>query len=127
MKLIRVVLGLIVTAYGAVLLVPMLNVSAYKLGAMRHVKAAAVRMIPLWRATPVWEICVWVLAVVLMLAAGVQLIRGRPAFRIFVVALVADAGLWWTYRSLPEYQQAFTPQELRSDYYILAIMLLVGA
>jgi hypothetical protein len=128
MKLImRVGLGLVVAGYGLLLLIPMLNATAYQLGVMHRIKPAAARMVPLWAATPPWQLCVWALSVVLMLAAGVQLMRGRRAFRIFVTGFVVTAALWWVYRELPQYRQAFTAQETRSDYYILAVMLLVGA
>jgi hypothetical protein len=127
MKLIRIGLGLIVAAYGALLLIPVLNTTAYQMGLIHRIRPAAARLVPLWAATPAWQICVWVLAVILMLAAGVQLIRGRPAFRLFVAGFVVTAGLWSAYRGLPQYRQAITPQEMRTDYYVLAVMLLVGA
>ncbi len=127
MKLIRIALGLIVCAYGLLLTIPILNVGAYKLGLMRHIKPAAVRMVPLWQATQLWHIILWVVGAALMLAAGVQVIRGRHGFRIFVVAFVEVAGLWWIYRQLPQYGQAFTLAELHNDYYTLSFMLLVGA
>jgi hypothetical protein len=127
LKLVRIALGLIVAAYGVLLLVPVLNITDYKLGWMHHIKPAALRLIPLWRVTEPWQLTVWSLAVVLMLAAGVQLLRGRAAFRIFVAAFVVDAGLWWAYRDLPEYQQVFTPAERLTDYYTLAFMLMVGS
>ena len=127
MKLVRILLGLMVSAYGVGLLVAVLNISAFKLGLMHQVKPHALRLVPLWEATPVWALVVWALGVTLMLGAGVQLFRGRPAFRLFVAAFVTIAGLWWAYRGLPQFQQVFSEMEQRSDYYILSVMLLIGA
>jgi hypothetical protein len=127
MKLVRIGLGLIVAAYGVVLLFPALNTTAYKLGLMHRIKPAAVRMVPLWQATQIWQLVVWAIAAILMLSAAVQLFRARPAFRVFIAGFVVTAGLWWVYREMPQYARAFTDMEQRSDYYTLAVMLLVGA
>jgi hypothetical protein len=119
-------LAVFVGLYGLVLAVPLLRNAVFKLGLMHDLGGRRARMVAVWRETEWWQLALWLAAVGLFLTAALRLIRGRSALAIFAVAFAADAGLWWMLRSSASYSQAFTVIEQRSDYYTLAIMLLVG-
>jgi hypothetical protein len=127
MKILRIALGVIVGLYGLVLALPLLRNSLFKLGRLHNLSGDRARMVPLWQATAWWQLAIWLIAVALMLAAAFRLFAGRSALAIFAAGFVVDAGLWWMLRGGAAYQQAFTPLQLRSDYYTLSFMLLVGA
>jgi len=119
-------LGVVVGAYGVFCVFPIAANVLYKLGQMVAPTGDAARMIPLWKATAWWELAVWAAIVVLFLIIGSRLILDRPAFGLYVLAVVADGALWWVMHATEAYQQAFTPAELELDYVMLAGMFLVG-
>ena len=80
-------------------------------------------MIPLFQATPWWQVAASALVTAFLLATAWRLIRGRPALLWYAVALAAEFCVWWATQQLPAYQQAFSPSELQVDYYILMGML----
>lgn len=127
MKYLRIALGVVAGAYGLFCLFPLLSNAAYKLGMMHDLKGDAARMVPLWQATPWWQLAAWLAVVTLFLAAAWRLIRGRRALGLYAAAFVADACLWWVFQSGAAYRQVFSPAELQFDYYMLGAMLLVGA
>lgn len=125
MKFLRWVLGALVLAYAGLSGLIAVMTAAYKLGKLKTVPADVQRMIPLWEATPWWQLAVWGVVVLLLLAAALRLFRGGRAFGVFALAVIAEAGLWWVMHKLPAYNAAFTPAELKMDPYILG-GLVVG-
>lgn len=125
MKVLRWVLGALVLAYAALCGLVGGMTAAHKLGKMATVPADVQRMIPLWDATPWWQVAVWGVIVLLLLVSAWRLFTGGKAFGVLLLAVVADAGLWWMMHKMPAYQAAFTPAELKMDPYILGALLVV--
>jgi hypothetical protein len=125
MKYLRVALGVLVGAYALYSLFPIGTNAAYKLGLL-GVSEGEARLIPLWEATPWWQLAVWAALTAFLLHVAWRLVRGRTALTAYVVALLLYAALWWTMQAQPAYQQAFTPAELQLDYLMLLAMALVG-
>ncbi len=125
MTILRWVLGALVLAYGALCaLMAGLNV-AHKLGKLTTVPADAQRMIPLWDATPWWQLAIWGAATVLLLMAGVRLFTRAKAFGPLLLAVMASVASWWFMHNLPAYQTVFTEAEKQYDYYTFAVMGVV--
>ena len=126
MKLLRWVLGALVLAYaGMCALMGGLN-AVHKLGKLTTVPAELQRMVPLWDATPWWQLAVWGVVVLLLLTAALRLFQGGKAFGVFALAVVGEVGLWWVMHKLPAYNAAFTPAELKTDPYILGGLVVAG-
>jgi len=126
MWLLRIALGFVVGAYGVFCLFPIVANALYKAGRMPAPAGEAARMIPLWDATPWWQLAAWTAIVALFLLVAVRLIRGRPAFGLYLLAIAADGALWWVMHASEAYQLAFTPAEAQLDYATLAAMILVA-
>jgi hypothetical protein len=121
----RIALGVIVGAYGLFCLFPIGTNAAYKLGLL-HPAGEVARMVPLWEATSWPQLMVWAAVVALFLVVGWRLVRGQPAFRLYLMAFVLDAALWWFMQSAEAYQQVFTPAELQMDYDMLLGMAVAA-
>jgi hypothetical protein len=120
----RLVLGVVVGAYGLFCLFPIGANVAFRLG-WRPTGDEA-RLIPLWAATSWVQLVVWAAVVALFLTVGWRLVRGRPALRLYLRALALDTALWWVMQSGAAYQLVFTPGELQMDYDILLGMIAAG-
>ncbi len=126
MKVLRWVLGALVLAYaGMCAFVGGLN-ALHKLGQLKDVPAEVQRMVPLWDATPWWQLGVWGVICLLLLVAAWRLFTGGKAFGVMALAAVADIGLWWVMHKMPAYQAAFTPEELKMDPYILGALIVAA-
>jgi hypothetical protein len=126
MKILRVALGVLIGAYGVFCLFPIVTNAVYKAGRMPDPTGEAARMIPLWQATSWWELAAWTGIVALFVVIGARLMRGQTAFGLYLIALGADAGLWWIMHASEAYQRAFTQAELQLDYVMLAAMVVVA-
>lgn len=126
MKVLRWVLGALVLAYaGMCALMGGLNV-AHKLGKLTTVPADLQRMVPLWDATPMWQLAIWGAAALLLLVSAWRLFTGGKALGVFLLAIVADVATWWFMHSLPAYQTVFTKAEQQYDYCIMGGMVAVA-
>ena len=63
MMWVRVVLALIVAAQALSSLFPLMGYVAYKLGVIHPHSGLAAQMVPLWAATPSWQLAVWAICV----------------------------------------------------------------
>lgn len=130
MKFLRWVLGALVLAYGALCVLMGGLEAAWKFGKLKTVPAELQRLVPLWDATPLWQLALWGAGALLLLATAWRLFTGGRAFGVFVLAVAAEVGLWWFMHALPAYQTVFTKAELRYDYYtwgaMAVIALLIG-
>jgi len=122
----RIGLGVLVGAYGLSNLAPIGSNALYKAGGLRNPPADLARMVPLWEATPWWQLAVWTGIVALLLVVAWRLIRGRTALGLYVLGLLAQTAFWWVMHAGAAYQQAFTPAELQMDYDMLLAIALVG-
>jgi len=127
MKILRIAVGAVVGAFGLFSLFPIVTNVLYKLGAMPHPAGDAARMVPLWVATPWWQLGASAAIAALFLTIGWRLVRGRPALGLYVAAMVADTVLWWIMHSAAAYQQVFTPIEVQMDYDMLLGAAVAGA
>jgi len=126
-KLLRIVLGLVVAAQGLSSLFPLLTSAAYKFGLIHPTSGPAALMVPLWAATPLWQLAVWLAAVLVLAVAAWRLARGRPALWLYLAALAANAGLQWLMQRSAAYHRVFGPATAPFDRDRLVVLLLVGA
>ena len=126
MKFLRWVLGALVLAYAGMCgLMAGMN-ALHKLGRLATVPAEMQRMVPLWDATPWWQLALWGGVVVLLLVTVMRLFTGGKALGVFVLATAGEIATWWVMHKLPAYQTVFTKAELQYDYYIIGAMILVA-
>lgn len=126
MKLLRWVLGALLLALGALsALMAGLNL-AHKLGKLSTVPADLQRMVPLWDATPMWQLALFGATALLMLVTAWRLFTGGKALGVFVLAVAAHVATWWFMHGLPAYSTVFTKAELRYDYYTFGAIAVVG-
>ena len=127
MIFLRIGLALVVIAQAFSSFFPLLGNTLYKSGLAPDVTGPAARMIPLWDATPWWQLAIWFAAILLLVAAACQLIRRRPALGLYLAAIATNAGLRWIMQTGPAYRQVFGETSMGFSYARLGILLLVGA
>jgi hypothetical protein len=127
MMWVRVVLALIVAAQGLSSFFPLTGYVAYKLGIIHPTSGLPAVMVPLWAATPWWQLVVWAACVVALELAAWRLIRRRPALVIYLPAIFANAGLQWLGERTPAYHRLFSAAAARFDFDRWAVLLLIGA
>ena len=126
MKVLRWVLGALVLVYGGMcVLMAGLN-GAHKLGKLGEVPADLQRMVPLWDATPMWQLAIFGAGGLLALMAAWRLFTGGKALGVFALAVVAEVAAWWFMHKLPAYGTVFTKAELQYDYYTWGALAVVG-
>lgn len=125
MKILRVIVGVLVAAYGFYCLFPIATNAAYKLGVL-HPAGETLRLMSLWEATPWWQLALWSVVCGLYLVSAVRLARGHGALGLYVAALMLDAARWWLMQSSTAYQEIFTEAELQLDYVLLLGIALAG-
>jgi hypothetical protein len=127
MKFFRWFLGLVCVGIALFETLPPVQIAGYKMGYFPATTPDEVRMIPLMDATPYWMLIAWAVVIVLFLVCAWRLFRGQRAFGVYAAAFVINAIFWWFMSQRPVYQQVFTPDELRFDYYVFAVMAVIGA
>lgn len=127
MMWVRIVLALIVAAQGISSFLPLPAYAAYKFGLIHPHSGLAARMVPLWAATPWWQLVVWGACVAAIEFAAWRLIRVRPALALYAAAIGANTGLQWLMQQTPAYHRLFTPATARFDFDRWVILLLIGA
>jgi hypothetical protein len=75
---------------------------------------------------PWWGLTIWTLMIVMYLLVTVALLRGRPAFGLFVLAFVTELVRWVPMYWLPAYTQTWTPAEMRFRYVAWGVLVVVG-
>jgi len=105
---------------------PLVAFVAYRLGLIHPTSGPAATMAPLWRATPAWQLAVWLLAILVLLAAAFSLVLRRSALLLYIVAIVANFGLQQLMQRSDAYRQVFGAATPGFDYARLAILALVG-
>lgn len=126
MKFLRWVLGALVLAYAGMCgLMAGMN-ALHKLGRLTTVPAEMQRMVPLWDATPWWQLALWGAVTLLLLVTAWRLFTGGKAFGVFVLAIAADVATWWFMHNLPAYKTVFTKAELQYDYYLIGGMVVAA-
>ena len=127
MMILRIVLALLVALQALSSGFPLLGYVAYKLRLIHPGAGPAALMIPLWEATPWWQLAVWALCVAALILAAWRLIRRRPALLIYAGAILANTGLQWLMQLTPAYHRLFTAATTRFDVDRWVVLLLLGA
>ena len=126
MKFLRWVLGALVLAYAGMCgLMAGMN-ALHKLGRLTTVPAEMQRMVPLWDATPWWQLAVWGAVTLLLLVTAMRLFNGGKALGVFVLAIAGEVAVWWFMHKLPAYSTVFTKAELQYDYYTWGAMAAIA-
>jgi hypothetical protein len=123
----RVILAIAVLLQAASSGLPLLAFAAYRFGLIHPTSGPAATMAPLWRATPDWQLAVWLLAILILLAAALRLVLRRSALLLYVVAIVVNFGLQQLMQRSDAYREVFGTNTPGFDYARLAILVLVGA
>ena len=122
----RIVLAVAVVLQAASSGFPLLGFAAYRFGLIPPAAGPAAPMVPLWSATPAWQLAVWLFAILVLLAAALRLILRRPALGLYVAAIAVNFGLRLLMQRSDAYRQVFGAVTPRFDYDRLAILVLVG-
>ncbi len=122
----RIVLAVAVVLQAASSGFPLLGFAAYRFGLIHPTAGPAAPMVPLWSATPPWQLVVWLVAILILLAAALRLILRRPALGLYVAAIALNFGLRLLMQRSEAYGQVFGAVTPRFDYDRLAILVLVG-
>lgn len=125
MKILRWVLGALVGLWSLNNLFIVGMTAAHKLGKLPPLPAEHQRLLPLMDATPWWQVGLWSFLTLLLIVTAWRLFTGGKAAMTFLLALVSHVVLWWFMHQLPAYGVAFTPEELKMDYYILGAEAVV--
>ena len=123
----RIVLAVAVLLQAASSGFPLLGFTAYRLGLVHPTVASGARMVPLWSATPAWQLAVWLVAILILLAAAVRLVLRRSALLLYIAAIAINFGLRQLMQHSEGYRQVFGTVTPRFDYARLAILVLLGA
>nr|MEA2798493.1 hypothetical protein [Phenylobacterium sp.] len=122
----RIVLAVAVLLQAASSGFPLLGFAAYRFGLIHPTAASGALMVPLWRATPAWLLAVWLVAILVLLAAALRLVLRRSALLLYVAAIAINFGLRQVMQHSEAYRQVFGTVTPRFDYDRLAILVLLG-
>jgi hypothetical protein len=123
----RVILAVALLLQAASSGVPLLAFVAYRLQLIHPTSGAGAVMVPLWRATPAWQLSVWLVAILILLAAALRLVLSRSALWLYIAAIAVNFGLQQLMQRSEAYRQVFGTVTPHFDYARLAILALVGA
>ena len=122
MKYVRLVLGVLVALYAVMGLYNFGVSAAVKAGAMALPQPLA-RYAPLVEAIAWWQIVALVVMLAIYLAAAWRLLRGGKAFAPYLVAVVLDTALWLYAKTMPAYQQVFSPADQQMEYAVMGAVV----
>ena len=127
MMILRVLIALAVVIQALSSFFPLLGNVLFKVGRTEIASGPAVRMAPLWAATPWWQLAVWLLGVLLLLVVAWRVIRRRPALGVYAAAIAISLGLNWLMQNGTVYREVFRDAPAGFDFARLVILLLGGA
>lgn len=106
---------------------PLLGFAAYRFGLIQPTSGGAAMMVPLWAATPAWQLAVWLVAILILLTAATRLVLRRSALLLYLVAIGVNFGLQQLMQRSDAYREVFRAHAPGFDYARLAILVLMGA
>ena len=127
MMILRVLIAIAVVIQALSSFFPLLGNALYKSGQVQIASGPAARMAPLWAATPWWQLAVWLLGILLLLAVAWRMIRRRPALVLYVAAITISMGLNWLMQNGAVYREVFRDAPAGFDFARLAVLVLGGA
>ena len=127
MMIVRVLIAIAVVIQALSSFFPLLGNVLYKSGRTEIASGPAERMAPLWAATPWWQLAIWLLGILLLLAVAWRMVRRRSALWFYVAAIAISTGLTWLMQNGPAYREVFRDAPAGFDFARLVILLLGGA
>jgi hypothetical protein len=128
MMILRIVLALAVVGQALSSFFPLLGNVLYKSGLVSaRDSGPAALMVPLWAATPWWQLVVWLLGILLLLAAAWRLVRKRPALGFYVAGIAAGMSLTWLMQQGAAYREVFRNAPAGFDFARIVILVLGAA
>jgi hypothetical protein len=107
-------------------LLPLIVTVGIKLGWFSVPPGSPVKLRLLAEQIPWWGLAIWVVMIVMYLVVARALMRGRPAFGLFMLAFVTELVRWVPMYALPIYTQTWTSGEMRFRYIAWAVLVIVG-
>jgi hypothetical protein len=126
MRALRLILAILTAGWGLVNLLPLISTVGIKLGWFPVPPGWSANLRLLAEQIPWWGLAVWLVMIVMYLLVARALMRGRPAFGLFVLAFVTEVVRWVPMYSLPIYTQTWTSGEMRFRYIAWGVLVLVG-
>ena len=123
MKYVRLVLGVLDALYAAMGLYNFGMTIAVK-GGMMALPASMAKYAPLVEAVAWWQVIALIAALLIYLVAAWRLLRGGKAFAPYLVAVVLDTALWLYAKTMPAYQQVFTPADQQMEYAVMGAVVV---
>ena len=123
MKYVRLVLGVLVALYAAMGLYNFGMTIAVKGGTMA-LPASMAKFAPLVEAVAWWQVIALTVVLLIYLAAAWRLLRGGKAFMPYLIAVVLDTALWLYAKTMPAYQQVFTPADQQMEYAVMGAVVV---
>lgn len=123
MKYVRLVLGVLVAVYAVTGLYNFGVSAAVKAGAMALPQSMA-KFAPLVEAIAWWQIVALMVMLAIYLTAAWRLLRGGKAFAPYLVAVVLDTALWLYAKTMPAYQQVFSPADQQMEYAVMGAVVV---
>jgi len=127
MMIVRVLIAVAVVIQALSSFFPLLANVLYKSGRVEIASGSAARMAPLWAATPWWQLAVWLLGILLLLAVAWRMIQRRPALGLYFAAITITLGLNWIMHNGVVYREVFSDAPAGFDLARLVVLLLGGA
>ena len=123
MKYVRLVLGVLVALYAAMGLYNFGTTIAVK-GGMMALPASMAKFAPLVEAVAWWQVIALIVTLLIYLVAAWRLLRGGKAFTPYLVALGLDVALWLYAKTMPAYQQVFSPADQQMEYAVMGAVVV---
>ena len=123
MKYVRLVLGVLVALYAAMGLYNFGMTIAVKGGTMA-LPASMAKFAPLVEAVAWWQVIALTVVLLIYLAAAWRLLRGGKAFMPYLIAVVLDTALWLYAKTMPAYQQVFSPADQQMEYAVMGAVVV---
>jgi hypothetical protein len=126
MRALRLVLSVLIAGWGLVNLLPLISTVGIKLGWFPVPPGLPANLRLLSGQIPWWGLAVWLVMIVMYLLVARALMRGRPAFGLFVLAFVTELVRWVPMYALPIYTQTWTSGEMRFRYSAWGVLFAIG-
>ena len=123
MKYVRLVLGVLVALYAAMGLYNFGMTIAVK-GGMMALPDSMAKYAPLVEAVAWWQVIALIVTLLIYLVAAWRLLRGGKAFAPYLVAFLLDTALWLYAKTMPAYQQVFTPADQQMEYAVMGAVVV---
>ena len=126
MRVWRWIVGTLIALYALQGLLAVVTTTGLKFGWVAGTGATQ-RLLPLAEATSALQLAAWWAAIVLFFVCAWRVVHRQRTLTLYGVAFVLDIGNWVIAKLGGIYDRIFTTAELKFDYVLLAILLMLGA